>query len=151
MEQMYQDYKDIAEFRMVYITEAHAIDSNWPMGVAEEKNIKQHTNFGERCATAEMLISDEELTIPTLIDGMDNAVNQAYNAHPDRVFLIRSDGRLAVAAERGPRGFSPGLEAAEAWLAELKESGSEPELPEAAPEDAGDRAAAKDRKSDDDK
>ena len=149
MEQMYQDYKDIAEFRMVYITEAHAIDSNWPMGVAEEKNIKEHTNYGERCATAEMLISDEELTIPTLIDGMDNAVNQAYRAHPDRVFLVRSDGRLAVAAERGPWGFSPALEATGQWLAEFRESGSEPDLPAGAIEAAEERAAAKSKKSDD--
>ncbi|MGI9517154.1 MAG: deiodinase-like protein [Pirellulaceae bacterium] len=149
MEQMYQDYKDIAEFRMVYITEAHAIDSDWPMGVAEEKNIKQHTEYDERCATAEMLISDEELTIPTLIDGMDNAVNQAYRAHPDRVFLIRSDGRLAVAAERGPWGFAPGLEAAQEWLADFRENGSEPELPEGLLEAADERAAAKDKKSDD--
>ena len=51
-----------------------------------------------------------------------------YSAHPDRVFLVRTDGRLAVAAGRGPRGFGPGLNDVADWLADLKESGEEPEL-----------------------
>ena len=152
MEQMYQEYKDIVEFRMVYITEAHAADGRWPMGKGIELGIKEHKNYGERCKTAEMLINDESLTIPTLIDGMDNTVNKAYRAHPDRVFLVRSDGRLGVAAQRGPFGFAPGLTASEEWLAEFKKTGKEPELPEGALEAAGKRAAekaAKERESKD--
>ncbi len=129
MEQMYQDYRDIAEFRMVYIREAHAIDSNWPMKIAEEKNIREHTSREQRCTTAGMLINDKSLTIPTLIDGMDNAVNEMYGAHPDRIFLIRRDGRVAVAAAPGPWGFAPALEAAGQWLAEFKKTGAEPPLP----------------------
>ena len=130
MEQMYKTYKDIAEFRLVYITEAHAADSNRSVDYAKEKGINQHKNYGERCTTAEMLMNDKSLTMPTLIDGMDNAVNKAYSAHPDRVFLVRSDGRLAVAAARGPSGFKPALEQTEEWLAEFKKSGEEPALPD---------------------
>ncbi len=147
MEEMYQEYKDIAEFRLVYITEAHAADGRWPMGKGIELGIKQHKNYGERCKTAEMLINDESLTIPTLIDGMDNAVNKAYRAHPDRVFLVRTDGRLGVAASRGPRGFSPGLRATEEWLAEFKESGREPALPDGALDAAEKRAKEKQAKA----
>ena len=143
MEKMYQDYKDLVEFRMVYITEAHAIDSNWPMGVAKEKNIRQHTNLDERCTTAEMLIRDKSLTIPTLIDGMDNAVNKAYQAHPDRIFLVRSDGRLAIAADRGPWGFSPALKEAQQWLREFRETGEEPAIPAAALKAARERSRKK--------
>jgi hypothetical protein len=128
MEQMYNTYKDIVEFRLVYITEAHAADSNRAVGYAKEKDINQHKNYGERCTTAEMLMNDKSLTMPTLIDGMDNAVNKAYSAHPDRVFLVRSDGRLAVAADRGPFGFKPALEKTSEWLAEFKKNGKEPEL-----------------------
>ncbi len=143
MEQLYQDYKDIAEFRLVYIKEAHAADSDRSVGYAVEKGINEHANYGERCATAEMLMQDKSLTIPTLIDGMDDAVNQAYRAYPDRVFLVRTDGRLAVAAARGPFGFKPALRETEAWLADFKESGQEPELPEEAIEAAEQRAKNK--------
>ena len=127
---MYQDYKDVAEFRMVYINEAHAADGNWPVPYAKELGITEHVDYKARCTTAQMLLDDKKLTIPCLIDGMDNKVNENYKAWPDRIFLVRKDGRLAVAASRGPWGFKPGLEAAEKWLAEYKQSGKEPRLPE---------------------
>ncbi len=130
MEKMYQEFKDIVEFRMIYIREAHAADSNWPTRVAQQKGINEHTDYDDRCTTAEMLFEDESLTVPMLIDGMDNAVNEAYKAHPDRVFLVRKDGRLAVAAARGPRGFNPALRETRAWLEAFRDTGEEPDLPE---------------------
>jgi hypothetical protein len=140
---MYQEYKDIAEFRMVYINEAHAADGAWPMPIAVEKGINEHKSLADRCTTAQMLLSDKRLTIPCVIDGMDNAVNEAYRAWPDRIFVVRTDGRLAVAADQGPRGFKPGMEAADKWLAEFRAAGKEPELESQAPEDAGSRERAK--------
>jgi hypothetical protein len=125
---MYQDYKNVAEFRMVYINEAHAADGRRPVAYAKEKGITEHDDYEERCTTAQMLLDDKTLTIPCLIDGMDNKVNEAYSAWPDRIFLIRTDGKLAVAAARGPRGFKPGLDAANGWLKQFSESGKEPEL-----------------------
>ena len=132
METMYQTYKDIAEFRIIYINEAHAADSNWPMPIAKEKGINEHKSIADRCATAEMLIKDKKLTIPFVIDKMDNKVGDAFSAWPDRIFVVRTDGRLAVAAGQGPFGFKPGVQATEDWLAALRESGFEPPLdPEA--------------------
>ena len=128
MERMYNEYKDIADFRMIYIREAHAADGPRPMGVGKSLGIKEHKSYEDRCQTAEMLINDRSLTMPMLIDDMENSTNLAYQAHPDRVFLVRTDGRLAVAAERGPWGFGPGLEAAQQWLQEFKKTGKEPEL-----------------------
>jgi len=127
---MYNDYKDIAEFRMVYINEAHAADGRRPVAYAKEKGITEHDDYSERCTTAQMLMDDKTLTIPCLIDGMDNKVNQAYSAWPDRIFLVRTDGKLAVAADRGPWGFKPGLTASNEWLEQFSKSGKEPELPE---------------------
>ena len=138
---MYQDYRDIAEFRMVYINEAHAADGRRPVGYAKEKGITEHDDYEERCTTAQMLIDDETLTIPCLIDGMDNKVNQAYSAWPDRIFLVRTDGKLAVAAERGPWGFKPGLTASNEWLKQFSESGMEPELSKVKESDNSDTRA----------
>ncbi len=134
MEKLYQTYKDLAEIFIVYISEAHASDSRWPMGYAKEMGIKEHTNFGERCAVAEKLVKDKKLTIPCLIDNMDNKAAEAYQGWPDRVFLVRKDGRLAVAAARGPWGFKPGVDAAEKWLAEYKKTGKQPVLSETKPQ-----------------
>ncbi|MCH7884665.1 MAG: hypothetical protein IIC01_05380 [Planctomycetes bacterium] len=139
MEKMFNDYKDIAEFFVVYISEAHALDDRRPVGYAEELGIKEHQNYGERCIVADRLFKDKKLTMPCLIDGMDNAVEEQYHGFPDRVFLVRTDGVLAVAGRRGPRGFKPGLKAARTWLAQYKKTGQEPELVvnEAAAPDVG--------------
>lgn len=128
MEQMYQDYKDIAEFYIVYISEAHAADDRSPVGYAKELGINEHKTYGERCEVATRLQREKKLTIPCLIDNMDNAVSQNYSGWPDRVFLVRKDGTLAVAGQRGPWGFKPGMEAAADWLAEYRESGREPDV-----------------------
>ena len=128
MEQMYQDYRDIAEFYIVYISEAHAEDDKYPVGYARELGIKEHKTFGQRCKVADRLRADKKLTIPCLIDGMDNAVADAYQAWPDRIYLVRKDGRLGVAAGRGPWGFKPALRKAGTWLASYKDIGKEPDI-----------------------
>ena len=44
---------------------------------------------------------------------MDNKVNRAYAAAPDRLYLVGKDGRVAYRGGRGPFGFKPDeLEAA---------------------------------------
>ena len=129
MNSMYDTYKDIAEFRIIYIREAHAMDSNWPMKLAREKNIKNHVNYEERCTTAEMMMKDKEVKISCIIDNMDNSVNEEYLGHPVKVFLVCKDGKLGVAASRGPWGFKPGLEKTLKWLAHYKKTGEELIIP----------------------
>lgn len=124
---------------MVYINEAHAADGRRPVDYAKELEITEHRDYGQRCETAERLIKDKELTIPCVIDGMENLVNQAYSAHPDRIFLVRADGRLAVAGDRGPFGFEPALKETRKWLEELKKKETEPELAKDAAEAGEDR------------
>jgi len=124
MEKMYNDFKDVAEFRMVYIREAHADDGERPTR-GRSLGINEHKNFTDRCETAQRFIDDKSLTIPMLIDNMDNSTDTAYSAKPDRVFLVRTDGRLGVAGAQGPFGFTPGLEACEKWLKEFKKDGEQ--------------------------
>ncbi len=128
MQKMYKDYEDIAGFYLIYIKEAHAEDSSRPVQYAQDLGIKQHTNYGERCNVAEKLFADKELTLPCLVDGMNDEANKAYRGYPDRVFVVRTDGKIAVAAERGPRGFKPALDETLKWLADLKQNNKEPPL-----------------------
>ena len=115
---------------VVYVREAHAADSSWPVDYAQNQNITEPKSYEERCTVAERLVAEGELTIPCLIDGMDNAVNDLYKGHPTRIFLIRKDGRLGVAGSRGPFGLVPSIEATQKWLKEYRETGKEPEITE---------------------
>ena len=127
MEKMYQSYRDIAEFRIIYIREAHAADSDWPVPYAEELGLYEHLNIEDRCVSAEKMLADENVTIPCVVDDMDNTVNLAYSAWPDRIFVVAADGKLVVAGDRGPRGFKPALEETAEWLSEYKASVAERE------------------------
>lgn len=48
-----------------------------------------------------------KITMPTLVDGMDNAAGNAYAAAPVRMYVIGTDGKIAYMGGRGPWGFSP--------------------------------------------
>jgi len=85
---------------------------------------------------AEKLLEDKKLTIPCLIDDMGNPVDKLYRGWPTRIYVVRKDGRLGVAAGRGPFGLPDGIKNTEAWLKEYKETGQEPALPEAEAEPA---------------
>ena len=126
MEQMYQKYKQIAEFHIIYISEAHAIDSQRPQAFARQKGIFEAQTYGQRCTTAAMMLKEEHVTIPCLVDDIENQVGRKYQANPDRIYVVRTDGRLAVAADRGPWGFKPALMSTQKWLAEYASTGVEP-------------------------
>jgi len=117
---MYQEYKDIAEMYIVYISEAHAADDSWPVPYAKEKGITEHKNYRERCAVADRLVKDKKLTIPFLVDTMDNQAAKLFKGWPDRLFLVAPDGKLVVAGKRGPWGFKPAVKKARAWLKDYK-------------------------------
>ena len=53
------------------------------------------------------MCSKLEISIPTLIDGIDNKVGSAYSGFPDRMYLIGVDGKIAYKGARGPFGFKP--------------------------------------------
>ena len=116
MEELYQQFKDVAEFRMVYIREAHPTDGRRPSRQETRNEITQPVEHVERCKVAELMVKEGKLNIPCIIDTMDNKVDTAYSAKPDRAFLVGVDGKLAVAGGRGPRGFQPALEDIRNWL-----------------------------------
>ncbi len=76
--------------------------------------IEEPITLDEREAVAAQCVEALELAmIPTVVDGMDNAVARAYAAEPDRLYLVAEDGSIAYRGGRGPWGFQPDeLEAA---------------------------------------
>ena len=48
------------------------------------------------------------LKMTTVVDDVKDSVNQAYNAWPERIYLIGVDGKIAYKGGIGPFGFKPG-------------------------------------------
>ena len=103
---------------MVYIAEAHPVDE-WQMDSNETEGIciRQHTTFEERLAAARLCAERLGLTIPTLVDSMDDRASELFAAWPERIYIAGTDGRIAFKGGPGPDEFRP--EAAEAALREL--------------------------------
>ena len=105
---MYEKYKDRVAFLFVYIREAHP-DDEWQVGdncrdsvvFAQPTTLANRKEVAKRCSTA------LKLTMPCLVDEMDNRVDEAYAAWPERLFVVDADGRIAYAGGQGPFGFEP--------------------------------------------
>lgn len=109
MERMYKRYRDRAAFLFVYIREAHPAD-----GWQTESNVKEGVALNApdtlfaRQSVARKCATDLKLSIPCVVDTINNTVDQMYAAWPERMFVIDADGRVAYAGRIGPWGFKPG-------------------------------------------
>ena len=102
----------------MYIAEAHATDG-WQLqsNLDEGVLLANHRTLEERFAAAREGVARLGLTMPVLVDDMDDAVSGAFAAWPERIYVVDSDARLAYVGGPGPFEFDP--DAAEAALSEL--------------------------------
>ena len=112
---MYKTYKDRAEFLFVYIREAHPSDE-WQLKSNERDGVvfAQPTALSARRLVAHRCSTSLKLSMPCLVDSMDNAVDQAYAAWPERFFVVGWDGKIAYAGGQGPFEFK--TEEVRQWL-----------------------------------
>jgi type I thyroxine 5'-deiodinase len=117
MTEIYNGYRDQVAFLVVYVQEAHATD-----GWQTENNMtdgvlfRQHQSFDEREEVAEACSLDLQLPLPVLIEEMDNAIDEAYGAAPERLYFIGADGRVAYQGGAGPHFFD-----LDEWAEAIKE------------------------------
>ena len=92
----------------MYIHEAHPADG-WQLdsNVQEDVVFDAPTTAEQRHEIAAACCERLSLTMPTVVDTMDDAVDTAYAAWPERMFVINRAGRIAYAGQRGPWGFKP--------------------------------------------
>jgi hypothetical protein len=102
----------------VYVAEAHPVDE-WQLPANEEEGVllAQHTTLDERIAAAREAAARLHLTMPVLVDGMDDAASRAFAAWPERLVVVDAEGVVVYPGAPGPYGFSP--EEAVAALARL--------------------------------
>jgi alkylhydroperoxidase family enzyme len=95
-------------FLTVYVREAHPTDgwrspSNDKVGIS----VAQPTTVDDRIKVAGTCGARLEITMPLLVDALDDRVGHAYSGMPDRLYIIDTAGRVAYKAGRGPFGFKP--------------------------------------------
>jgi Iodothyronine deiodinase len=107
---LHERYGDRVAFFVVYIREAHPEDG-WVLTANREQEIAvaDPASGEEREAVGEACVARLAIRIPTLVDGLDDAVARAYGGWPDRLYLIDRDGRVAFQGGEGPFGFEPEL------------------------------------------
>jgi hypothetical protein len=101
-------YGDRVAFLGVYVREAHPTDgaasaANANMGIL----VKQPKTHLERREVARACSAKLQMTIPLVVDTIDDRVGHAYSAMPDRLYVIDRDGKVAYQGGRGPFGFKP--------------------------------------------
>jgi len=111
-------YAGQAEFVLVYVREAHAEDE-WSMEANRRSEVVvfQPRTVEHRVQAACALAERLDIDIPTVVDDMDDSVGRAYGAWPERLYVVRADGRIGYQGGYGPFDFEP-QEVAD-YLAEL--------------------------------
>lgn len=106
MERLYSRFKDRIEFFVVYVQEAHPTDG-WQVesNIKDDVFYRQHQSLDEREEAAQSCTIGLDISIPILVEEMDNAIDEAYGAAPERLYLIGKDGRVAYHGGAGPHFF----------------------------------------------
>ena len=106
MEEIYHWFRDQVAFFVVYVQEAHPTDG-WQVdsNVQEGVLYRQHQTFDEREAVAHACSLALHMPLPILIEEMDNGIDEAYGAAPERLYVIDADGRVAYQGGAGPHFF----------------------------------------------
>jgi hypothetical protein len=113
---MYQTYKDRVAFILVYIREAHPDSVLYVRknGADVLEKIAQTSTIDERNRTAKICAEMLKMTMPAVVDKVDNKVNAAYAGWPERLVVVGVDGKIAYYGGPGPGGFRPAE--VENWL-----------------------------------
>jgi len=106
---MYRRYADRAEFLAVYVRETKPVNGNrtasndWA-GVL----VRQPADRQERRAVANQCCTTLGVTMPMVVDEINDRVARAYSGIPDRFYVIDRQGRVAYKSGRGPYGLKSG-------------------------------------------
>ena len=77
----------------------------------------QHQSIADRKAVAGACTLGLKLTIPTLLDDMENTADLMFSGWPERLYVLSPEGQVIYQGGKGPFGFN--TEEWERFLAEL--------------------------------
>ncbi len=70
--------------------------------------LAQPTKDEERVRAAQTCSQHLELSMPLVVDTIDDRVGRLYSGMPDRLYVIDRNGKVSYKSGRGPFGFKPG-------------------------------------------
>jgi hypothetical protein len=78
------------------------MSSNDKAGIAfaQPRTKKQRSGVASKCCTA------LQMTMPVLVDEIDDRVGHAYSGMPDRLYIIDKNGLVVYKGGRGPFGYN---------------------------------------------
>jgi hypothetical protein len=108
LERLYREYRDRASFYFVYVREAHPTDGRQVQANVRDKIlIKSPTTIEERAMIASNCVNTLGLTMPCLVDTIDNTTQKTYQGWPARACIIGTNGVLEYISPPGPKGMNP--------------------------------------------
>ncbi len=92
---LHAKYGKQTPFLLVYIREAHSGDT-WEStrNTREGVSIQQASTMAEKQDHATMCTRKLQLPFPAVVDGLDGAVENSYNAWPSLALVVGTDGRV---------------------------------------------------------
>lgn len=114
--QIFDDYKEHADFLTIYVREAHPTDE-WQMksNIKDDVCYAQPRSLSDRLAIANDFTKRFNYPVPFGVDDMDNTANDAYAAWPERLYIIDESGKIAYRGGMGPFHYNPAE--VRSWLA----------------------------------
>jgi hypothetical protein len=100
MEQLREKFCDRIDFVKVYVSEAHPTNE-WAVYTKKDIDYCQPTTLGERLSAARRLLAEQDIGATFVLAPMDNTAEQAYAAHPERLYLINPDGTIVYKGGMG--------------------------------------------------
>src|SRR5262249_50847841 len=92
----------------VYVREAHPTDgASSPQNEKAGISVRQHRTAEERNEVARHCCAALHMTMPVVVDTIDDRVGHSYSGMPDRLYVIDPHGKVSYQGGRGPMGFTP--------------------------------------------
>ena len=104
----YEKYATRADFRLIYIREAHD-EGQWQSSINQREGVSlpPARDLADKKAHADLCVRKLGIPFPVMVDGMDEPAEKAYAAWPSRVYVIGRDGRVAFNSYLGEQDFHP--------------------------------------------
>ena len=111
MKDLYEAYQDRVIVLMIYIREAHPANADQTEEDAGWKAIEgtvfyQAKTYEQRRKLAETACTFWELSFPALVDTMEPGISQTYQASPNRLYVLDTDGKIAYRGVKGAGGVN---------------------------------------------
>jgi hypothetical protein len=93
----------------MYIREAHPTDGRQaPANIRDNILIADPKTLFERQKVAREFDAQFKVSVPILVDSLDDVVGTVYAGWPDRLYVIDAEGKIAYRGGPGPSGFRVG-------------------------------------------